>query len=73
MILEIILCATVAGLYVLGKWQGEAVLEAANAYLIEVGESPMEGMEEVMMTWGWPIATVVAMYNESKDGTNDGE
>lgn len=71
--IEIILCVVVAGLYVLGKWQGEAVLEAANAYLISEGEEPMEGAEAVMMTWGWPVATMMAMYNEAKESKNDGE
>jgi hypothetical protein len=66
--IDIILLGVIAGLYVLGKWQGGAVLEAANAYLLEEGQEPMEGAEAVLMTWGWPIATVIAMVMEAKDG-----
>lgn len=66
--IEIILCGIIAGLYVLGKWQGGAVLEAANAYLLEEGQPPLEGLEAALMTWGWPVATAIAMFQEAKDG-----
>ncbi len=71
--IELVLLGVVAGLYVLGKWQGEAVLEASNAYLESINEEPMEGLDAAMMTWGWPIATIVAMYQMAKEGTSDGE
>ena len=66
--IDYILLGSIALLYVLGKWQGEAVLEAANAYLEQEGQEPMEGVDAAMMTWGWPIATAIAMFMEAKEG-----
>lgn len=65
---EIILLGVIAALYVLGKWQGGAVLEAANLYLEQEGQEPMEGFDAAMITWGWPVATTMAMIVEAKEG-----
>lgn len=66
--IDYILLGSIALLYVLGKWQGEAVLEAANAYLAHENLEPVEGADAALMTWGWPIATAIAMFMEAKEG-----
>lgn len=66
--IDYVLLGSIALLYVLGKWQGGAVLEAANAYLVQHGQEPMEGFDAAMITWGWPVATAIAMFEEAKEG-----
>lgn len=50
----------VALLYILGRYQGAALADMLNAFIAQEGYE-IDKRGRFMLTWGWPVAAVVAM------------
>lgn len=58
--MTIALIILLALLYVLGRYQGEALAGMLDAYALEQGHQ-IDERGRFLLTWGWPVATILAM------------
>lgn len=64
---EVLLIAVIAALYALGTVQGGTITASIEEELAGTNEE-LSPKGRFMLTWGWPLATVMYLVEKSKDG-----
>lgn len=64
MIAELVMLAVIAGLYVLGAYQGSTIANELDLEL-EATNEELDPIGRFILVWGWPVATVMAMMREA--------
>lgn len=67
--IELIVALVIAGLYILGKFQGEVIADTIDENLAPFNEQ-LDSKARMILTWGWPYATVRAMIESAEDEGN---
>lgn len=63
---EYILLAVISGLYTLGVHQGRVIADEVDEFLAQTNEELTKAGRFILM-YLWPIATIRAMWEESRD------